>query len=223
MSLEKKLNYTFANKQLLELALTHKSANQENNERLEFLGDALLSAIIAEDLHTNLSQFKEGDLSQARAYLVNKQQLFKMAQGIELQDNILVGGSEKHNEQSKQEAILADALEAVFAAIYLDGGWDALKQTVLPLFQTEIAKFAQSGVPQHPKTKLQEWTQAKALELPKYNILKQVGPSHNCSFVVKCAIKGISFTSKGIGASKQIAEEIAARKFLDYIKQEYNE
>ena len=109
MSLEKKLNYTFANKQLLELALTHKSANQENNERLEFLGDALLSAIIAEDLHTSLSQFKEGDLSQARAYLVNKQQLFKMAQDIELQDNIVVGGSEKHNEQSKQEAILADA------------------------------------------------------------------------------------------------------------------
>lgn len=223
MSLEKKLNYTFTNKKLLELALTHKSANQENNERLEFLGDALLSAIIAEDLHTNLSQFKEGDLSQARAYLVNKQQLFKMAQDIELQDNILVGGSEKHNEQSKQEAILADALEAVFAAIYLDGGWDALKQTVLPLFKTEIARFSESGVPQHPKTKLQEWTQANALELPKYKVLKQVGPSHNCSFVVNCAINGISFTSKGIGASKQIAEEIAARKFLDYIKQEYNE
>lgn len=223
MSLEEKLNYTFKNKKLLKLALTHKSAATYDNERLEFLGDAMLSAVIAEYLYENLAEFPEGKLSQARAYLVNKQQLFRLAQTLGFADIIVLGTSEKQNEASKQEAMLADALEAVFAAIYLDSGWAALKQAIIPLFQAEIAEFTKSGVPQHPKTKLQEWTQAKALELPKYTIIKQIGPSHNCSFIVKCAIKDINFTSKAEGNSKQIAEEIAARKFLDYIQQEYNE
>lgn len=218
LELEQKLNYQFQDKTLLTLALTHRSFARVNNERLEFLGDAMLSAIIAEYLYLDSEGYSEGTLSQARAMLVNKQQLAKIAEQIDLMDYLVLGACEQHNDANKHAAILADALEAILAAIYLDGGLASLRRVILALFAESLAEIIASGVPRHPKTALQEWTQAHGHKLPVYQVVQQTGPSHACSFIVECKINAIDFKAKGVGGSKQLAEEAAAKQFLAHLR-----
>ena len=218
--LEQKLGYKFNKVDRLQLALTHRSYASTNNERMEFLGDALLSVLIAEVLFHKPEHYSEGGLSQARAMLVNKQQLAQIAQSIELEQYLMLGDCEKHNDKLKREAIVADAIEAIIAAIYLDGGWSAIKEVILPLFDDLIEDLAKTGITQHPKTELQEWTQAHSYQLPIYKVIKQLGPSHNCTFVVECCLRDSQQTAQGQGSSKQIAEEMAAKKLLELLRRD---
>lgn len=217
--LEQRLGYKFNNPDLLRLALTHRSHGKLNNERLEFLGDTMLSSVISSYLYEHYNEFSEGALSQARAVLVNKHSLAEIAAKFELKSFLILGGSEQHNDISKQEAIIADAFEAIVGAIYIDADWQQLNQILITWFQEKLTEIADFGIKQHPKSSLQEWTQAKSHTLPKYTVVKKLGPSHSALFVVECRIEGLKHKTIGEGTAKQQAEEVAAEKFLEWLEQ----
>lgn len=221
--LEQKLGYKFNEPHLLKLALTHRSHGKVNNERLEFLGDTMLSSVISSYLYDHHNNFSEGVLSQARAHLVNRYQLAKIANDFGLSEYLILGGSELHNDQSKHEAIAADAVEAIVGAIYLDSGWQKLKDTIIPWFDRYLRQIASEGIKRHPKSALQEWTQAKAFPLPKYTTITQKGPSHSAIFIVECSINGVKHITTGKGTSKQAAEELSAKEFLAWLEQNNHE
>lgn len=218
-NLEKNIGYFFRDKDLLKLALTHRSFSRENNERLEFLGDAMLSAVIANFLFKQVENYSEGYLSQARALLVNKSELVKIGKTIGLGDYLVIGVNDKFDNQ---DSMIADSVEAIVGAIYLDGGWEELNKAILALFAKSIEKIVAEGLIQHPKTKLQEWTQSNKVRLPRYVVLDQIGPAHNCYFIVECSIFEYNYKTTGRGPSKQIAEEESAKAMLEKLEQNKN-
>jgi len=218
--LEKNLDYKFKDKNLLEEALTHKSYTKEfNNERLEFLGDAVLDLIVGEYLYEKFPKTAEGNLSKLRASLVNEKGFEKLAKLINLGKYIRISQAEENNSGRTKASILANGFEAVMGAIYLESGLSKVKEIVLRLLHIAYPKIDLDSVFKDYKTTLQEITQAKYGVIPKYTVIKATGPDHNKEFTVEISIddKVIDYA---VGKSKKEAQQNAAKKALDKIKVE---
>lgn len=208
------LPYHFRDPSLAALALTHRSAGKPNNERMEFLGDALLGAIIAEMLYETHPKAAEGDMSRLRAQLVNGQALAVVARDLELGDQLKLGSGELKSGGYRRDSILADAFEALVAAIYLDGGFDACRTTVRTLFADRIAALPHAS--KDAKTRLQEWLQAQGWPLPQYELVATEGEEHARIFEVHCIVsQPMTVTEAGRGSSRRLAEQDAAEVVLN--------
>lgn len=209
--------YRFKDEELLQQALTHRSADKVNNERLEFLGDSILSAVISTRLYQLKSKDDEGDLSRFRARLVRGATLSKLAAGLKLSDHIRLGEGEMKSGGYKRDSILADALEAIIGAIYLDGGFAVCQRVVLQIFESEISNLPDANELKDPKTRLQEWLQSHGYPLPEYTVLSEDGPPHKKHFKVQTREKLAGFDVTGTGSSRRKAEQSAAKAALDFI------
>lgn len=218
--LEKKIGYEFKNKKLLQEALTHRSYLNENpkwgvphNERLEFLGDAVLEMIVTENLYSNFPYEDEGKLTTLRAALVNYQMLARLSADISLEDNIMMSRGEAKDKGRAREVILANAMEALMGALYLDGGYDGAKAFVEKFILPEVEEVLKKGSYKDPKSMLQEKAQAGKKVTPVYKLIMEKGPDHKKIFVVGVYIADQEL-ARGEGMSKQDAEVDAAKKAL---------
>ena len=216
--LQQLLNHKFSDPDLVRLALTHRSANKLNNERLEFLGDSLLGYIVAEILFEIFPQANEGELSRLRAMLVNKTTLAEIAREIDLKNFIQLGSGEKKSGGDNRDSILADAIEALIAAIYLDGGINSCKSLIEDWIADRIATESVVEQQKDAKTKLQEMMQAQGLSLPFYSVLEISGEAHEQNFLVECRVDVMTEPQKGTGSSKRNAEQQAANVMLTKLK-----
>ena len=207
--LEEALGYVFIDKAVIKHACTHRSYSSENNERLEFLGDVVLSAIISEHLYHEETGLTEGELTRKRALLVSGKTLAAIAESINLGAYLYLGGSERETGRGRA-SILEDALEAVIAVIYLEGSWPAAKRVILHLWKEKLQENL-TVVDKDSKTQLQEWLQARNLPLPLYEA-ETFGPLHEQIFKATCRIAGIEFVCSGEGQTKRKAEQEAAKK-----------
>lgn len=215
--LQQNLNYCFSDTELAQRALTHRSADKLNNERLEFLGDSLLGFVVAEILFESYPQATEGELSRMRASMVNKDSLAAIARDIELGDYMKLGAGEIKSGGKHRDSILADGVEAIIAAIYLDGGIHACKDFIR---SWSIEKFTAQDTAQDQKdfkTRLQELMQARGKALPAYTVVEISGEAHQQTFLVECAIGQLTDPQQGSGRSKRTAEQSAAQKILDVL------
>jgi ribonuclease-3 len=213
------LDYRFQNNKLLRLALTHRSASRSHNERLEFLGDALLGAIVADALYSRFPKVSEGDLTRFRAELVREETLASLARVLNIGDLLQLGPGELKSGGYRRDSILADAFEALIAAIFLDGGFDACRTAILPLLDERMQKLATQGSHKDSKTQLQEIVQAQGHELPSYTLLDTVGDDHQKTFFARCTLANLAMTFVGEGGSRRAAEMHAAQLVLEYMKQ----
>lgn len=212
----RKLGYVFLNPELLECALTHRSVGSCNNERLEFLGDAILNFLIADELYRRHPNASEGELSRARANLVNGRALAVLATAYNLGDFLRLGSGELKSGGFRRESILAGTLEAIIGAVYLDKGFDACRVLVQSLYQQRLATISPETHPKDPKTRLQEYLQAQKRPLPLYTVVAIEGDAHVQAFRVECIVEGISPT-QGEGNSRRVAEQNAARQALQLL------
>jgi ribonuclease-3 len=213
--LEKYLGYRFQDTQLLRQALTHRSAGSRNNERLEFLGDAVLGSVIAGELYRCYPQAREGKLSRLRSTLVRRESLAKIAQGLQLGDYLQLGAGERRSGGHSRDSILSDALEAVFGAIYLDSDFATVRDCILSLFTESLQSVSGVTTLKDSKTRLQEYLQAQHKPLPTYSILRVSGEAHDQSFSVACSVVGLDVEpSEGHGSSRRLAEQAAAENML---------
>ncbi|MDO8347247.1 MAG: ribonuclease III [Rugosibacter sp.] len=215
---EAALGYKFSRPELLRQALTHRSFGTPHNERLEFLGDSLLNCVIAGALFLRFSELKEGDLSRVRASLVRQETLAEIALTLHLGDYLCLGDGEMKSSGFRRPSTLADALEAVFAAIYLDAGFDAVRGVIEQLYQPFIAHIDPAHSGKDPKTTLQELLQARRLPVPRYELLATHGEAHAQEFEVECIIAALGIRRVGMGNSRRIAEQQAANLALSEIK-----
>ncbi|HSM98615.1 MAG TPA: ribonuclease III [Gallionella sp.] len=206
----RKLGYRFSGPQLLQRALTHRSYGQAHNERLEFLGDSVLNCVIAAHLYEANPDMPEGALSRLRSNLVNQQTLFKLAQRLDLGECLRLGEGERRSAGAQRPSMLADALEAVFGAIYLDGGFAAAREAVLGLYVPLIAEAGAQTQVKDAKTLLQEHLQGKKLPLPQYSVAAVQGEAHAQVFQVECRVSALNVTTRGEGSSRRAAEQAAA-------------
>jgi len=211
------LNYTFKDPSLLEQALTHRSAAGKNNERLEFLGDAMLGSIIAEALYQRFTDADEGHLTRLRASLVSKEALAKLAEGLELGECLHLGEGEIRSGGGRRLSILANALEAVIGAVYEDAGFKVARSVVFDLFEPTLGSLSLAAVKKDPKTQLQELLQARGFPLPTYEVTSTEGEPHERLFTVRCAGRGIPDAIEGQGTSRRGAEQTAASKALEVL------
>lgn len=219
-NLQKNLSYSFKNADLLKEAITHKSFVNENpdlrlkdNERFEFLGDAVLDLSISTFLIEKFPYFQEGELSRFKSMIVSESSLSRIAARLNLGQYLLLGKGEEQTGGRKKESLLANALEAVIAAIYLDGGLLAADEFIRMSFTEDIMMIAREGITLDYKTDLQEYCQAKGLSLPVYRVLRESGPDHRKTFEIELLINGEVFGT-GVGRSKKDAEQKAAREAL---------
>lgn len=215
--LSETIGYKFADSDLLRNALTHRSVSGNNNERLEYLGDSILNFVIAAELYSCYSRATEGDLSRLRASLVNKDSLAEIASRIKLGDWIFLGSGELKSGGFRRKSILADALEAVFGAAYLDGGFDATRQLILRLYKPYFDHPIDPETLKDPKTILQEWLQARRRPLPFYELADASGKPHEQTFTVRCVIDGLDREIQGKGKSRRKAEQNAAQNALTFL------
>lgn len=211
---ETTLEYTFNDSSLLTRALTHRSASKQNNERLEFLGDAFLNYAIAKDLYLRRPDDAEGDLSRARASLVNKSVLAEIGRGLKIDTQLVLGHGELRAGGARRGAALADAVEALIGAVLLDGGHEAAEAFIERLFADHLARIPEAWELKDPKTKLQEWLQGRGFALPRYAVDSVVGKDHEKSFTVVCSVEEKQLQTKGLGASRRGAEQDAAAAML---------
>jgi len=214
------LGHEFARPELLEQALTHRSVGPNNNERLEFLGDALIGLLIAEALGHRFPEADEGTLSRLRASLVKRESLAKLARGIELGDYMRLGAGELRTGGHARDSILADALEAVLGAVYLDGGFAVANTVVAKLFAERLEQTSIDRSGKDPKTRLQEFLQAHKRPLPGYTVITIEGDQHAQSFTVVCALGDADLTTRGTGTSRRRAEQAAAEAMLEILEHE---
>ncbi len=212
--LSRALAYEFNDPELLIQALTHRSAGARNNERLEFLGDALLGQFIAEALYFRHAQADEGQLSRLRAGVVKKESLAIVARDLGLGDFLKLGPGELRSGGHTRDSILADAMEAIIAAVYLDGGMQASKALVLCLFERRLRQQDPDQPLKDPKTRLQELLQARQQDLPEYGIIKVGGSQHSQVFEVFCGVQALNEETRGTGPSRRKAEQQAAELML---------
>jgi len=206
--------HRFADPGLLARALTHRSAGAPHNERLEFLGDALLGLIVAEALFQRWPRADEGALTRARAELVRESTLARIARRLDLGPLLRLGPGEMKSGGHRRDSILADALEAVIAAIYLDAGADACRTAVLGWLEPELGELVMGKVEKDPKTRLQEWLQARQHPLPTYELLGESGSDHDKTFRVRCLLAAPDLSAEGEGSSRRAAEQQAAESVL---------
>lgn len=211
------LKYQFKNSSLLEQALTHRSAGHKNNERLEFLGDSILNFVIAHALYERFPEVSEGQLSRLRAHLVRGEMLAIVAQTIDLGDYLLLGQGELKSGGYRRESILANTLEALFGAIYLDGDFANCQQVILNLYASQLQNEQLELNVKDAKTDLQEYLQRQKLELPNYKLIKVVGEMHEQIFHTSCTINNPNHQTIGEGPTRRKAEQIAAQKMLDWL------
>ncbi|MEO0975116.1 MAG: ribonuclease III [Pseudomonadota bacterium] len=218
--LTRALGHEFAQAELLEAALTHRSAGGRNNERLEFLGDAVLGLVIAEALFRRREAAREGALSRLRASLVKRDTLAEIAQDLDLGAYLRLGVGEQRSGGFRRASILADALEALFGAIYLDGGFDAARATVLLLYEARLEDLPAAADLKDAKTRLQEWLQGQGLALPRYDLVATDGQAHAQTFTVTCTVDEPAGETRGQGPSRQRAEQDAAAQMLEKLSGE---
>ena len=204
------LGYRFARTELLHNALTHRSADARNNERLEFLGDAILNLVVAEHLYHKFPDCDEGSLSRLRASVVKGETLAGIARTLELGSHLILGSGEIKNGGHQRPSILADTLEAIIGAIYLDSDLATIRETILTLFQIPIEQLDPSNVKKDPKTRLQEYLQARHQPLPDYEVEQIQGLPHAQHFTVTCRIKAHGVETRGEGHKRRTAEQAAA-------------
>ena len=212
--LQAKLGYHFKNPHLLQVALTHRSLGRNSNERLEFLGDAVLSFIITSELYRHYPELQEGSLSRLRASLVNGERLAELAKELQVSRSLRLAAAELKSGGHERLSILSDALEAIIGAIYLDGGIEACSACVLKWFAQSLKDSPQLMINKDPKSELQEWTQANKFPLPHYEIIAILGAAHNQTFQVSCTIEGLDLKTFGEAANRRSAEQHAAEQFL---------
>lgn len=217
--LEVALGHAFGRPDLLTQALTHRSFASNNNEQLEFLGDSVLDCAISANLLLRFPGLKEGELSRLRANLVRQETLAEIALGLELGRFLRLGEGEVKSGGDRRPSILADALEALIGAIFLDAGFDAARSAIEHLFGPALAGIDPNQPGKDPKTALQEILQGRHLPLPRYRLLATRGEAHAQEFEVECEVPELGVRSKGIGASRRIAEQQAAQRALAGIKQ----
>jgi ribonuclease III len=213
-----RLGYEPRDLTLFRAALTHRSAPGANNERLEFLGDAVLNLLIADRLYQAFPQATEGELSRLRARLVSREPLAEIAASIGLGETLQLGSGELRSGGFRRQSILADALEALLGAIFLDGGLHAVEPLITRLFAERIAALPSPEALKDPKTRLQEYLQSRSLTLPRYLILGIEGEDHAQMFKVSCEVPGLSLRVQGGGSSRRRAEQQAAARMLEAIE-----
>ncbi len=216
-ALQKRLNHAFASPKLLERALTHRSFTSDHNERLEFLGDSVLNLAISGLLFEKLSQLPEGDLSRVRANLVKQDTLFQIASGLGISGCLRLGDGEKRSGGHKRPSILADALEAVIGAVYLDAGFEVAASLVHRLYSGIELNAQMSAMGKDPKTELQEWLQARKMKLPLYRVVATLGEAHKQTFDVECTVQETGRSERGIGTSRRAGEQAAAAAMLQHL------
>lgn len=215
VALQKQINYSFKNIDLLIHALTHHSANKIHNERLEYLGDSILSYVIAEALFERFPKVDEGDLSQMRSSLVCGETLAKMGQNFNIGDSMILGPGELKSGGHRRESIISDAVEAIIGAIYLDSDIQTIKQLILAWYQTRLVQI-QPGIKQKDsKTRLQEYLQGQRQNRPVYLIVEVIGDDHDQEFVVQCKLENDDNQYLGRGVNRRKAEQAAAQMAID--------
>ncbi|MBL7003495.1 MAG: ribonuclease III [Gammaproteobacteria bacterium] len=209
------IHCSFNDDALLDQALTHRSVHKsKNNERLEFLGDSVLSIVISEFIFNELASATEGELSRVRSSLVKEEALAKVARDIDLGQYIHLGAGELKSGGFRRDSILSDALEAVIGAVYLDQGFDKARSVILFLYQEYLVKLPSPTSLKDPKTRLQEYLQGKKIDLPIYHVIDSSGKSHNQVFSVSCSINALKLSSVGTGTSRKKAEQMAASQLF---------
>lgn len=214
-----RLGREFRDPALLARALTHRSFSGANNERLEFLGDALIGLFIADALYAERPRAEEGDLSRWRSSLVRERSLAAIARRLELGDHLRLGEGELKSGGWRRDSVLADAVEAVIAAVYLDGGFEAAQRTCRMLFAQDLADLPDAETLKDPKTRLQEWLQGRSRPLPLYEVLEESGPAHRRYFRVRASLADENRIADASGGSRRIAEQQAASNLLEALQQ----
>ena len=217
-ALQQRLGHRFAQPQLLARALTHRSGSLEHNERLEFLGDAVLNLAVSGLLFERFSGSDEGDLTRIRAHLVREDSLHRLALVLGLPEVLRLSEGELRGGGSQRPSILADALEAVIGAVHLDGGFEAALGVVRGLLGELIGGTEVDSWTKDPKTELQEWLQARRIAVPAYRITSTRGQAHAQTFEVECAVAALGLAERGEGRSRRAAEQEAARRMLSSLK-----
>lgn len=220
---EKALRYEFSDEDLLTQALTHRSASADNNERLEFLGDAVLGVAIANAIFAAKPSADEGTLSRYRADLVRGESLTEIARDIGVGSHVLMGSGEHRTGGHQRASILANALEALIGAIFIDGGYEAARDSVMHVFADRLVRLPDEQDLKDPKTRLQELLQAQQLPPPGYSLAATSGADHARSFEVHCRIDTLEMVTRGSGTSRRRAEQAAALAALEQIEQIENE
>lgn len=214
-SLQTRLGYRFKQAGLLQRALTHRSFGQEHNERLEFLGDAVLSLTVSALLYERFAGSDEGDLTRIRAHLVREDSLHKLALRLGLPEVLRMSEGEARGGGAQRPSILADATEAIIGAAFQDGGYEAAREVVRGLLGDVIASTGSDNWAKDAKTALQEWLQARRLPVPAYRIVETRGQAHAQTFTVECQVAALNLAKTGDGRSRRVAEQEAARQMLD--------
>jgi len=208
--LQARLGYTFLKPELLVMALTHRSHGTRNNERLEFLGDSILSLVIAEDLFARFDQAREGELTRLRSNMVRRQTLAEIAREFELGDYLIMGSGEMKSGGFRRDSILSNALEAIIGAVFVDADIEVVRQRVITWFSNRLEKLSLNQSLKDAKSKLQELLQARQAALPRYQVLETRGQSHAQIFYVQCESELLETPVTGEGSSRRVAEQNAA-------------
>ena len=215
--LQRKLGYTFNHQELLQQALTHRSASSKHNERLEFLGDSILSYVIANALYHRFPRVDEGDMSRMRATLVRGNTLAELAREFELGECLRLGPGELKSGGFRRESILADTVEALIGGVFLDSDIQTVEKLILNWYQTRLDEISPGDKQKDPKTRLQEHLQGRRRSLATYAVTDVKGEAHNQQFTVECVIDDISAAFIGVGSSRRKAEQAAAEKALEQL------
>jgi ribonuclease III len=218
VALQQRLGYRFTQPELLRRALTHRSFSAEHNERLEFLGDAVLSLGVSALLYARHGGSDEGDLTRVRAHLVREDSLHRAALALGVPEVLRMSEGESRGGGALRPSLLADAVEAVIGAVFLDSGYEAAQALVQRLFGEVIQATEAESWSKDAKTELQEWLQARKLPVPAYRITATRGQAHAQTFEVECAVAALGLTEQGVGKSRRSAEQEAARRMLDALK-----
>lgn len=216
--LQTRIGYSFTRPELLQQALTHRSFSGTNNERLEFLGDSVLNFIIAHQLFNLFPDLPEGDLSRLRAKLVKEASLAEISTSLHLGDALKLGEGELKSAGWRRPSILADALEAIVGAVYLDGGFGAAEKVVALLYRETLTSIDPKVIDKDAKSQLQEYLQSKKMDLPEYQVVTIEGEAHAQTFTVQCLIKKLKLATTGVGTSRRVAEQQAARLAMEKIQ-----
>ena len=216
-ALQTAIGHRFSRPELLQQAVTHRSFGSPHNERLEFLGDSIVNCVIAIALFERFGELREGDMSRLRANLVRQEALYRLADGLKLGDYLRLGEGEMKSGGHRRPSILADALEAIFAAVFLDAGFEGAKAVIDRLYAASLAGLDPARALKDPKTALQEWLQGRRMPLPRYSLADTRGEAHQQEFEVECDISALNLKTRGAGVRRRAAEQQSAQRALEQL------